>query len=444
PYREYIMTIGQSPYPFSIGSSRQSVELGKVVEGEAPVHLVALGSEEDTTLEVEQVQGNLIRIPLGLLEVRVLGQRELGDGGIAVRVVLRPEVRSCPNCGRVTGKVHDRREQAKGDVSLGSRRLVLMLVKRRFRCPFCDKVFTEPDEVCGWRRRLTKRFREELYQEARHSTVKRVAQSKQVSQDTVRRALVEVAVEDSAGADPVRRLGMDDFSVRKGQRYQTAFYDLYQRKVLEVVEGRTKEAVQKYLDSLVAPENVEAVTMDMNGTYRSAVQESLPKAEIVADKFHVIKRVNEQLDRLRTRLQGQGGSKDRLYKGRYLLMRNLEDLEEGQREKLRGLLRAYPELRRGWLLKEEFRRWYRPQKKAQARLELKAWMADVQEKGPAEFRELLSMLKSWKEEILNYFHLGLTNAFAEGKNTRTKQLQRQAYGYRNLNNLNLRILLPCA
>lgn len=103
------------------------------------------------------------RDPLDLPQVRVLSQEGLPGEGIAVRVVLRPEVRSCPACGRLTGKVHDREEQAKGDVSLGGRRLLLLLVKRRFRCPFCKKVFTEPDEVCGWRRRLTKRFRNELY-----------------------------------------------------------------------------------------------------------------------------------------------------------------------------------------------------------------------------------------------------------------------------------------
>jgi len=84
-----------------------------------------------------------------LPEVRVLGQVEFPDGGIQVRVIHRAEVRNCPECGHGTRKVHDRREQAKADVSLGGRRVVLVLVKRRFRCPFCKNVFTEPDEVCG-------------------------------------------------------------------------------------------------------------------------------------------------------------------------------------------------------------------------------------------------------------------------------------------------------
>ena len=390
------------------------------------------------------MQGDFIRVCLGLPEVRVLGQREFPDGSIEVRVIQRAEVRSCPKCGQLTRKVHDRREQSKADVSLGGRSVVPVLVKRRFRCPFCKNVFTEPDEVCGWRRKLTRRFREELFQQARHSTVKHVAEFKGVSQDTVRRSLVEGAREEEEEPEPVRQLALYEFSVRKGQRYETAFHDLDRRRVLGVIEGRTKEAVQGYLDKLAQPEAVEAVTMDMSSTFRSAVEESLPAAQIVADKFHVTRRVNEQLDKVRLRLQGQESRKGALYKGRYLLLRNGEDLDTEQKGKLAELMKPYPELRRAWLLKEDFRRWYRPQSKEQARLELKAWMREVEEEGPTEFKELLSMLNNWKEEILNYFEFGLTNAFAEGKNTRTKQIQRQAYGYRNLDNLNLRILLPCA
>jgi len=64
-----------------------------------------------------------------------------------------------------------------------------------------------------------------LYQEARHSTVKHVAESKGVSEDTVRRALVERSEGEGEEQEPVKHLTMDEFSVRKGQRYETAFHD---------------------------------------------------------------------------------------------------------------------------------------------------------------------------------------------------------------------------
>ena len=152
----------------------------------------------------------------------------------------------------------------------------------------------------------------------------------------------------------------------------------------------------------------------------------------------------EQLDRVRIRLQAEQGVKEMLYRSRYLLLRNREELDEGQKEKLELVLGVHPDLRKAWLLKEDFRRWYSLQTKGAARLELAAWVSHVQEVGPAEMRVLLPMLTNWREEILNYFDHKLTNGFVEGKNTRTKQIQRQAYGYRNLDNLNLRIMLPAA
>lgn len=165
------------------------------------------------------MQGDCITVPLGLPDVEVLSQGEPPGGEIAVKVVARAKVRSCPACSRMTAKVHDRREQAKADVSVAGPEIVLFVLKRRFRCPFCKKVFTEPDEVCGWRRRLTKRLREEIGRAARAST----AVARGVSRETVRKALAELAGKQDEGAGPVRHLGMDDFSVRKGQRYQTAF-----------------------------------------------------------------------------------------------------------------------------------------------------------------------------------------------------------------------------
>jgi transposase len=93
-------------------------------------------------------------------------------------------------------------------------------------------------------------------------------------------------------------------------------------------------------------------------------------------------------------------------------------------------------------LKEDFRRWYRTAGPGDARLELAAWEAMVREGRPEELQALLPVLAHWREELLHYFSWHYTNGFTEGKNNRTKALQRQAYGYRNREHLRLRILLP--
>ncbi len=80
--------------------------------------------------------------------------------------------------------------QQKQDLGADGKRVVLLLNRRRFRCRECDKVFTEPDDICGWRRRATARFRRYLREQAGDQSMKRIAR-REVSRDTVRRAVAE-------------------------------------------------------------------------------------------------------------------------------------------------------------------------------------------------------------------------------------------------------------
>ena len=116
------------------------------------------------------MQDNCIAVALGLPQLRILKQKEL-ESHFEVTVIYRWGEVTCPKCGGVTTKEHDRRQQRKQDRELRDKVVFLMLMKRRSRCSFCGKVFIEPDEVFGSRRRSSYRFREYLGREALHQTV---------------------------------------------------------------------------------------------------------------------------------------------------------------------------------------------------------------------------------------------------------------------------------
>ena len=136
------------------------------------------------------MQDDCIAVALGLPQVRILKQEELGSH-FEVTVIYRRKGVVCPRCGMTTTKEHDRRPQHKQDRRLRDKVVFLTLMKRRFRCPWCGKVFTEPDEVFGVRRRSSHRFREYLGQEALHQTVRRTAQKEKVGEGLVRRCVAE-------------------------------------------------------------------------------------------------------------------------------------------------------------------------------------------------------------------------------------------------------------
>lgn len=180
---------------------------------------------------------------------------------------------------------------------------MLLLHKRRFTCFTCQKSFTEPDGVCGKYRRTTVRLRTEVGKQGCRHPVAQVAADYQVGprfvQDGVQAwATGELAKQqrslgESEKLSTPRFLGIDEFARRKGHVYDTILCDLVARSVLEVSEGRKQEEVAKLLERLDAPDAVEAVSMDMSKSFRSAVELCLPKAQIVVDHFHVISACDE-------------------------------------------------------------------------------------------------------------------------------------------------------
>jgi transposase len=384
-----------------------------------------------------------ISIPLGLRGMRVVRQDEGRDDQLRVVVVPTTLGARCPYCERWCRKRHDTRARAKADEPLGGRRVTLVVLRRRFHCFACERHFTEPDPACDARRRLTRRLRERLAEGCAHQTVKQVAHAYQVGPKTVRRAFAEQqdARRAAEPPPPPRVLGLDDFSIRKGQRYATGFHDLERHTTVEVVEGRTQAAVQPTLEALNAQETIAVVSMDLATAYRAAVQEVVPEASIVADKFHVLKRVGEALREMHRRLARGKPHDDALRKVRFLLVRPRASLSLAQRATLDTALRPFPSLRQAYRLQEDLRRWYRQATPKDARLELLAWRRMVQDLPDApEFTALDKMFADWQEEILNYFAHRVTQGIVEGKNNRAKVIERQAYGYRTFTNLRRRIL----
>jgi transposase len=129
---------------------------------------------------------------MGLPEMAVLDRKEL-ENRFEIKVMYRRVKATCPRCGQETSKVHDRRIQSKQDRGIRDKPVFLNLVKRRFRCLWCGKVFSEPDDAFGRRRRSSRRFRQYLGQEGLHQTISWVAKKEKVGEGLVRRCVTEEA-----------------------------------------------------------------------------------------------------------------------------------------------------------------------------------------------------------------------------------------------------------
>lgn len=402
--------------------------------------------------EDESKQG--IIVPLDLPEFEIVSQCLRADGSIEVQVRARKVSEACPTCGTVSAKIHDTRKRVKRDIALRRFQVCLIIHKRRFRCVTCRRPFTETDRSCGRYKRTTERFRQQIARQAAQRPLTHVAQEVQAGPRFVHDCLwvwIEEklkekgrTLDEQAKLPTPPILGIDEFALRKGHRYDTVLCDLQNREVLEVCSGRTKEEVVKLLERLSDPNAVKAVSMDMSASFRPAVQVALPNAQIVVDHFHVIQHFMKAFRKVLSSWAHKKEGMILLHRKQYLFLKAKEDLTEEETREREKIGTRLPALEQAWHLKEALRTWYATATVADAAPQLDAWIKQVQEKGPDALREALSPFKKWRQEILAFFQFLpqlVSNGFVEGKNNRTKTMMRQAYGYRNRSNLRMRILL---
>jgi len=133
--------------------------------------------------------------------------------------------------------------------------------------------------------------------------------------------------------------------MKKGHKdFVLVISDIGNKRVIEVLSDRLKESLDKYFDEMSQglKSKIKQVSMDMCSPYRDSVVEELPHAEIVIDRFHVMKNLNDCLTNSRREICRLSSQEDKAkLKGcRWILLKNIEDLTFEEREKLRVLREA--------------------------------------------------------------------------------------------------------
>ena len=179
---------------------------------------------------------------------------------------------------------------------------------------------------------------------------------------------------------------------------------------------------------------------------RSFVSQS--DAQVVADRFHVMKQVNEELDEQRKaerrEVQKEKSKKNKekrlsgLSKSKYALLKNECKLNETQQKKLKEVKSVCPTLGKMHELKEKFRNiWEQKQDGLTGLLKISDWLKEAGEYYPNSQKTIIR----WIGEIIAYFDERITNGVVEGINNKLKLIKRSAYGFRNFENFRNRVLL---
>ncbi len=247
----------------------------------------------------------------------------------------------------------------------------------------------------------------------------------------------------------VAAIGMDEKSFLRGQDYATIVYSHNCHCVFSVERGRSAEIGAKAIQQAIPEtlrDDVKAVTMDFSAPYAKAVHEELPKARIVADRFHVSKLLGEAVDTVRRReaLMLEKQHNDILKDTRMLWLKYQRRLKEDEIAKFDALINKDLKTAEAWHLKEAFKHFFASSTTVEASRYFDVWLSWVCKSQLRPMRKVAKTFLCHLQKLLNDISVGhLTNALAEGFNSKIQAIKAAARGFRNFNNYRTSILFYC-
>lgn len=235
--------------------------------------------------------------------------------------------------------------------------------------------------------------------------------------------------------EPVEHLGVDETSITKGHNYITVLTDISRKKVVGIALGKDVQAFNNALMDLESrgakAEDVKVVTMDMSPAYISAVQENMPKADIVFDRFHLHQSLNHAIDQIR---REESKQIKELRKTRFIWIKGYQKLSQTQRNLVDQLADTFPTIGTAYRLKEQFKVVLDEAYHKSDLEPLKQWKSLALDSGIEHIISFVKTLERHWYGIVTYFQHHVTNAIAESVNLKIQQVKRVSRGVTNLQN----------
>ncbi|MDV2116653.1 ISL3 family transposase [Alcaligenes faecalis] len=382
---------------------------------------------------------SIVGIP-GLVVQQVERQRD-------IHVWAKPAERaSCPRCATPSVRIKATYQRTLKHTRQGNQLLVLHLSVPKYHCTDYNRYFRHPFAGIRPRLRSTETYRLEVF-EAHGGGVsqRKLTHTHRIGSTTVERwyqSFVKQRVSELSSRSCPQVLGIDEHFFSRKRGYATTLVDLKNHKVFDVVLGRSEASLRSYLKRLPGKEKVRVIVMDLSETYRRMAQQYFPNALIVADRFHVVRLVNQHLMAYWKQIDPEG----RKNRGLISLMRRHHwKLTALQKERPHQYLAQSPGLQALYFAKQKLNGFLvmKHLKAKRARQILPKFLALIRpfEQSPA--RALAATLKSWLESIVRMWRFTKSNGITEGFHTKMEMLSRRAYGFRNFENYRLRVLAQC-
>lgn len=352
----------------------------------------------------------------------------------------------CPSCGKRCREVETEYERTVRDLDLAHRKCFLRFSQKKIRCK-CGYRGLEKLDFVAKSHRVATRMETYVVSLCEKMCLKDVAEITDLDWKTIKnidREYIRSLLPDIAKLT-ITRIAIDEIAIMKGHKYFTIIRDYDTGIAIKILLSRSYEETAQALASL-GPEKLAMIhfaSLDMWDPYIKAIKEQCPNAELIFDKFHVVKKVNEALDLVRKKEFANAEKDERINMKhkRFVILKREENLNQKQKEELQMLMQSNEKLYQAYLLKEQILSIFDDKKSTfeQIKERFDAWFSNILSNQLEEFYAVVDTINHYFYGILNYFRYGMTNAIAEGFNTKINIIKRRAYGFRDLEYFMLKI-----
>jgi transposase len=286
---------------------------------------------------------------------------------------------------------------------------------------------------------FTRSFEDQVSWLAVQTSKTAVSQLMRIAWRTVGWICERVMAEETAKRDlfaGLKRIGVDEISIRKGQRYLTVVVDHDSGRLVWAAPGRDRKTVEQFLELLGRErcQQIKLVSCDMASWITGPVSQRCPNASVCYDPFHLVQLATDALDEIRrevwneARRQGQQQLARELKGARFALWKNPANLTERQKLKLARVQKLNQRLYRAYLISQQLREIYRVPLE-HAIILLDGWLRWARRCRLEPFDKLAHTITQQRSGIEAAIRHGLSNARVEQVNTQLRLITRRAYGF---------------
>ena len=371
--------------------------------------------------------------------LKIAGVRFRRDGALMLEVKPFKNGARCPQCGRRGRRVRSRpRTRQWRDLPVAGREVTLGYAPREIVC----RTHGRTEEEIPWaarHARVSYRFEYAVLRLCKVMTQKAAAQLLQMPASTLSDQLHR-SIERYRSGHRVRGLrviGIDEISYRKRHKYATLVYDLERSVVVWVGQGRGRATIDQFFDHKLSDyqkSQIHTGCCDMSEAYMGAISSHCPNAQLVLDRFHIVKALNDAIDDVRKEQWREASAADRkALKGlRWLLYRHSSTRSRRDTQTLRALEKHNRRIYRAWRLKDEFEQLWTFNAPWAALRFFKRWTTSALRSRLEPLRRFVATARRHQAGILAFVETRVTNAVAEGLNRIVKIVKNRASGFRHL------------